>query len=688
MGLSDVLARAAMTRCHVFLAEVLDGAAPRMAVERELVSRGWVEALSPADADILCVCGNVPDGQTEAIDRIWDQLPGPRARVNVEQPDDAGARFDGCVAELLDTAAQRRREADRKVQPDDDGDDGDGDMDHSDMDHGDSGGMDHSQMDHSGMDHGGMDMPMPGGIPLAGEGTDRDGLNLDVLKVPLGPYLPLWPAGMVLHCELQGDVVFGSTIDFPFGTPEPGPVSDPDERASLVHQLDLAERLLRLAGAAASGTRTRRIRDAALDGAALDQCRSRVQAELVKVRKNWLLQRTLRGLGHIPSGSGIPALEGTDVWARLLGMFEAAAAGAGHRHRTTRRRRSAQAAPGPRPWPGAHRRAPDRRQLRPDTRGAESRGPRMNGSLVEQLPAWGAVAALAVLLLVALSGAAADGLLTARAEGRRGGSLAPVAETARLLRQRPRGTVAADTLLRKVGVVGLPIAAALKIAVLPVGAWVVSDLAVGLVWFNTMDVMVWALVWLAGWGPNSVQSLVGGYRFLALALAYELPLMFALTAPAVAAGSLRMADIVAAQDGLWFVVWMPVAFLVFCAAVLAFSLQRPFTAPLSPDIAGGVLAELSGVERLLLLAGRYMLLAAGAGFGVALFLGGGAGPVLPGWAWFLVKTLVLLGLLLAVRRRVPALRPEQLMAPAWVVGLPLVLLQVLVVAVVAVVGKG
>ena len=319
MGLSDVLARAAVTRCHVLLAEVLEGAAPRMAVERELTSRGWVEALSPADADILCVCGSVPDGQAEALDRIWDQLPGPRARVNVERPDDAGTRLDGCVAELLDTAAQRRRETDRKVQPDDDGDNGDGG---GEMDHG---GMDHGGMDHSGMDHGGMDMPMPGGIPLAGEGTDRDGLNLDVLKVPLGPYLPLWPAGMVLHCELQGDVVFGSTIDFPFGTPKSVPASDPDERASLIHQLDLASRLLSLAGAAASGTRTRRIRDAALDGAALDQCRSRVQAELVKVRRNRLLQRTVRGLGRIPSGSGLSALERTDVWARLLDMFETAA---------------------------------------------------------------------------------------------------------------------------------------------------------------------------------------------------------------------------------------------------------------------------------------------------------------------------------------------------------------------------
>ncbi|WP_143553999.1 hypothetical protein [Serinicoccus sp. CUA-874] len=30
---------------------------------------------------------------------------------------------------------------------------------------------------------------------------------MDVLKVRLGPVLPYWPAGLVLHCSLQGDVV-------------------------------------------------------------------------------------------------------------------------------------------------------------------------------------------------------------------------------------------------------------------------------------------------------------------------------------------------------------------------------------------------------------------------------------------------------------------------------------------------
>ncbi|MBT1003896.1 NADH-quinone oxidoreductase subunit H [Paenarthrobacter sp. DKR-5] len=303
---------------------------------------------------------------------------------------------------------------------------------------------------------------------------------------------------------------------------------------------------------------------------------------------------------------------------------------------------------------------------------------------VEQVsPVWAVVAAIAVLA-AAFAGAAVDGALQARPGARRAGMLAPVAEGARLLRQRRRTLVAADTLLWRVGVAGLPVVAVLMAAVLPFGRWVISDLPVGLVWFNAMDVMLWALVWMAGWGPNAAYPLVGGYRFLALALAYELPLMFALTAPAVAAGSLRMADIVAGQDGLWYVVWMPVAFLVFCASVLAFSLHRPFDAPLARDLAGGVLAEASGVDRLLLLAGRHALLAVGSGFAVALFLGGGSGPLLPAWVWFLAKTLLLQSVLLVVRRHLPSVRPQALMAAAWAVALPATLLQVAGVAVVVV----
>lgn len=308
--------------------------------------------------------------------------------------------------------------------------------------------------------------------------------------------------------------------------------------------------------------------------------------------------------------------------------------------------------------------------------------------VVEVAAVW-APAAAALLGLLALAAASLDGGLAARASGlpARAGLPAPLDETARLLRQRRRVTVAADSALWRVGGGGLLVAALLMVVVVPLGRFTLADLPVGVVWFNTMDVVVWAAVWLAGWGPNSAHSLVGGYRFLGLALAYELPLMFALTAPAVAAGSLRVGEIAAAQDGWWYGVQMPVAFLVFCLGVAAFSVWGPFAPPAGTDLAGGVLAELSGVDRLLVLAGRYALLAAGAAFAVPLFLGGGAGPGLPGWAWVLTKTVLLLTALVVLRRRLPALRPDRFAEVGWLVLLPLVLVQVLVVSVLAV-GRG
>ena len=297
-------------------------------------------------------------------------------------------------------------------------------------------------------------------------------------------------------------------------------------------------------------------------------------------------------------------------------------------------------------------------------------------------------AVVAGILLCALAYVAVtlDAVLSARQQGVRGGWTAPLSRAARLLRQRRRTTVAADTLLWRVGGAGMFIGAFLIVAVIPMGRWVLADPDVGIVWFNVVDVMVWALVWLTGWGANSTHSLVGGYRFLAHGLAYELPLMFALVAPAIAAGSLGVGDVVAAQDGLWFVVWMPVAFVIYLVGVTGFSVWGPFAPALAADIAGGVLAELSGVDRLLFQAGRYLFLAAGAAFSVPLFLGGGAGPVLPGWAWVLVKTVVVLAALVWLRRQVPLLRPDRFMELGWMVLLPAAVAQDLLVSLIVVSG--
>lgn len=305
--------------------------------------------------------------------------------------------------------------------------------------------------------------------------------------------------------------------------------------------------------------------------------------------------------------------------------------------------------------------------------------------MITAAPSWAVLLVPVAVLGLALVAASLGAALQASCDGRRVTATelaSPLREGARLLVRQRRTTLAPDALVWRFGGGAVLVVAMLMVVVVPVGGVIVSDLSVGGLWFNTMEAVLWAALWLAGWGANSAYSLIGGYRFLAQGLAYQLPMMFAIVTASLPAESLRMSAIVEDQAGLWYVVWMPVGFLVFLVTVLALSFWGPFAHPVGPDVAGGLAVELGAVDRLVFLTGRYALLAASAAFSAALFLGGGAGPVLPAWLWSLVKTLVLLALLVWLRGRIPIIRMERFEEIAWLVLIPLVLAQMLFVALV------
>jgi len=287
------------------------------------------------------------------------------------------------------------------------------------------------------------------------------------------------------------------------------------------------------------------------------------------------------------------------------------------------------------------------------------------------------MAEVAVLGVLAAMAAVLSGAFAGR-------PAAPFREAVRLLTVQRRVTAASDRMLTRIGAISLPVAAALAALVVPFGDRVAVGTSVGVVWFNAMEVVAWASVWLAGWGANSAYALVGGYRFIAQGLAYELPHMFALITAALGAHSLDLRVIADAQGGLWFAVWMPVAFAAYLVSALAMAFWGPFEHPVGGDVAGGAMSELSGPDRLVFLAGRYGLLAVAAAVSVPLFLGGGAGPLLPGWLWSLVKTCAVLALLVWTRGRVPVLRMDRAMTAAWTVLIPATVLQMLVVGIVVV----
>ena len=301
------------------------------------------------------------------------------------------------------------------------------------------------------------------------------------------------------------------------------------------------------------------------------------------------------------------------------------------------------------------------------------------------LPWWWALLLPLLLAVATWAVLAWDAALTSRVSGAPGGRavlMAPVREAVRLIVGQRRRMLAGDRVLGLLGGAVLPVAALLAAAVLPLGERPVADLSVGVVWFNAMEVLAWAAVWMVGWGSNSALSLVGGYRFVAQGLAYELPHMFAIITAALGAESLRLTTIVDEQADLWFVVIMPVAFVVYLVSAAAMAFWGPFDAPVGRDVAGGAAAELSGVDRLVFAGGRWLLLVVAAAMAVPLFLGGGAGPLLPAWAWVAVKTMAVLAVLVWLRHRFPVLRMDRYTEFAWIVLIPLTIAQALVVAIV------
>ena len=242
-----------------FVVTGLGGAATRLGVEREMRERGWTPALSPAAANLLLFCGSGASGLDDVVGRVWDQLARPRAREGLSTPERVGTQLDRAQEQLTDIHLQRA-----DVDPPE-----------------------------STSQHGDMGMEMPGGLPMANRGPDRDGLILDQLHVPLGPALPDWPAGLALHLVLQGDVVQDVTVEVmgtAAGSYWAAHPTLPQNHRQAAAALDSLQRLLSVAGWPAAAMTGRRLRDDLLAGVAPESIRAVWSSWDRRIRRS----RTLR----------------------------------------------------------------------------------------------------------------------------------------------------------------------------------------------------------------------------------------------------------------------------------------------------------------------------------------------------------------------------------------------------------
>jgi NADH-quinone oxidoreductase subunit H len=222
----------------------------------------------------------------------------------------------------------------------------------------------------------------------------------------------------------------------------------------------------------------------------------------------------------------------------------------------------------------------------------------------------------------------------------------------------------------------LALAASMLVVVPLAPGLVIAGVPHGVVLFGATAALVVIPTFLEGWSPNSVMALLGGYRMFAQALSYMIPLALVLIGTALPAESLDFGRIVADQQGLWNVVRMPLGLPVYLAAVTGLAFWGPLSLPAGADIGGGIDVEASSLHLLLWRIGQRGVLVGAAAAGTTAFLGGWQGPLLPGPAWVVVKTLVLLALLVASRHWLARIRPERFVVLAWTLLLPLALLDI------------
>jgi hypothetical protein len=298
------LARAASGRLHVLAVEPPGHFTTRIAVEHEVTRRGWVLAHTPAEADVLLVLGSPGPELRAAADRLHDAMPGPRARVDAPTAAAITDALEEASRLVADDSAQRADAHNRSPEP----------ADHGDMDHGD-------------MDHGDMDMA-PGGIPLAGGGEDRDGLEMDELHLALGPVLHLWPPGLVLTCTLHGDVVVDATSDW-VGEPAVEAATSsgqvPSSALCAASWLDAAATVLTLGGSPARAAAVRSARDACLEEDPTTS--ARLSRERRRIERSVLLRWSLHGVATVDDLTGQASLPFVgDAFTRLVASLDAAGA--------------------------------------------------------------------------------------------------------------------------------------------------------------------------------------------------------------------------------------------------------------------------------------------------------------------------------------------------------------------------
>ncbi len=245
---------------------------------------------------------------------------------------------------------------------------------------------------------------------------------------------------------------------------------------------------------------------------------------------------------------------------------------------------------------------------------------------------------------------------------------------------------------------------------------IVADLPIGLLYILALASLGVYGLFLAGWSSNNKYALLGGVRSSAQMISYEVALGLSLIPVLILAGNVTLTEIVWQQQqlGLWFVLPLSLAFILFVISSFAETNRLPFDLPeAESELITGYHTEYSAMKFSMFFIAEYAHILTASALMATLFLGGWSIPfwdgdhmfwhegvlisgftatgeaiaASPSWwktlltfAAFAIKTAFFVIVFIWVRWTLPRFRYDQVMHLGWKVMLPAALIYLVLVA--------
>lgn len=214
-----------------------------------------------------------------------------------------------------------------------------------------------------------------------------------------------------------------------------------------------------------------------------------------------------------------------------------------------------------------------------------------------------------------------------------------------------------------------------------------ADVHVGVLYIVAVGAFGILAILMAGWSSNNRYALLGASRSVAMLISYEIPMVVSLLVPVLLAHSMKLSQIIAAQQPWWFVLVAPTAALIFLISSMAEIGKAPFDLlEAESELVAGYHTEYSGMKFGMFYVAEFLHQFTVGALITIFFLGGWSGPLAGTWpilgvVYFYGKSFLVYLMISWIRLSLPRIRIDEMLDLNWKFLIPVSFINLVAVAI-------